>query len=462
MLTVEQNERLTRVGQGTPMGELMRRYWQPVAPADQLLANPVRKVRILGEDLVLFRDRSGGLGLIGDRCAHRRVNLEFGIPEDCGLRCPYHGWLYDRSGQCIETPLEPTKSRFREHIKLPGYPVQEFAGLIWAYLGPEPAPLLPPWDLFVWPGAIRQVGFTVIPCNWLQCQENAADPVHSVYLHGHFFKYVLERQGLLETRAADTEHHRAHTSMRAAQGFDRVISKIDAYGLRKAMVYSAARGAAKDSERWHSYMIFPNYTRPGGGAGVRHEFQIRVPMDDTHTYHINYGMYAAPPGVEVPAQEVIPSYEIPMYDENGHLLLDFVLAQDMAAWWSQGDITDRSQENLGVTDEAIVRFRRLLEEQLAVVEAGGDPMNVFRDPTSLPDIIHLPPRVDERWGTDGPGSLGVFRNFYHKGFAIDDADRYGPLTGQAADFMRQIEEFESPDAVPASSAGTDPESATSR
>ncbi len=140
MLSVETNERLTRVGPGTPMGALMRRYWQPIRPLAQLLDEDVMKVRILGEDLVLFRSLKSELGLIGDHCAHRRTGLEYGIPDEGGLRCCYHGWLYDTSGQCIETPLEAPDSTFKERVKITGYPAQELGGLVWAYLGPAPAP----------------------------------------------------------------------------------------------------------------------------------------------------------------------------------------------------------------------------------------------------------------------------------------------------------------------------------
>jgi 5,5'-dehydrodivanillate O-demethylase oxygenase subunit len=436
MLSKEANDRLCQVGPGTPMGELMRRYWHPIAPFDELLKDPVKKVRILGEDLVLYRDRSNNLGLIGDRCAHRSVGMEYGIPEAEGLRCPYHGWLYDATGQCTETPLEPSESTFKERVKIAGYPVQEMGGLVFAYLGPQPAPLLPPWDLLVWPNAVRQIGWCVIPCNWLQCQENAADPVHSVYLHGNFFKYQLERAGLLEERAADQTTHRAFTSMRSAVGYDGVESHTDRYGLRKGMKYSTAKGADEDKVRWHSYMVFPNWTRPGGG-GVRHEFQIRVPMDDTHTYHIAYEIYAAPEHVEVPKQDVVPSYEVPIRDENGKPILDFVLSHDMVAWWSQGALTDRSKEKLGTTDSAIILFRRQLEQQMRIVEDGGEPMNVFRDPSQMGDIIHLTPRVNEHWDDFG---MVNYRAMFHKGYDRDDADRYGPAIDLAKEVMRRVAE----------------------
>ncbi|HTX63405.1 MAG TPA: hypothetical protein VMD28_07175, partial [Acidimicrobiales bacterium] len=293
----------------------------------------------------------------------------------------------------------------------------------------------PPWDIFVWPNAVRQIGTTVIPCNWLQCQENAADPAHSVYLHGHFFRYVLEREGLTEARVPPTGMHRSESSVRSGVGFDKIVSKVDTYGLQKAMVYTKAKGADADRVRWHSYMVFPNYTRPGGGS-TRHEFQIRVPMDDTHTYHITYDMYVAPTGVTAPAQDAVPCYELPIEDESGKPILDYVLAQDMVAWRSQGPIMDRTRERLASTDQAIRRFRRLLDEQVALVEEGRDPMNVFRDPGTMGDIIHLTPRIDER---RDDVDLVAFRSQYHHGYIRDDADRYGPAVDLVLQMMVEAE-----------------------
>src|SRR5437016_7977325 len=129
MLTAEENERLTLVGPGTPMGQLLRWYWHPIAAASQLDENPIRRVKLLGEKLVLYRDRSGKLGLVQEACAHRRVNLVFGIPEDEGLRCPYHGWRYDASGQCLEMPAEPADSTFPSRVQITAYPVEELSGL---------------------------------------------------------------------------------------------------------------------------------------------------------------------------------------------------------------------------------------------------------------------------------------------------------------------------------------------
>ena len=309
MLTAAMNERLTRVGPGTPCGELMRRYWIPVAPVAQLLENPVRKVRVLCEDLILYRNTKGGLGLIGDRCLHRLVDMQHGIPDECGLRCPYHGWLYDETGACIDRPMEAAKGNIKQKLK--GYPVREMGGLVFAYMGPLPAPVLPRWDLLVWPNAIRQICVNVIDCNWLQCQENTGDPAHSAWTHGYLFKYALERQGKLKERAGD-DAHTLHKRIKVGEGIKDVTAEPSQYGFEKGIVYSKALGAEQDGYRKHSAVIFPFTTQTGSAGSPRSDYQFRVPMDDTHTLHIAYQVYAGPPGVEAPKQDVVPWYEAPL------------------------------------------------------------------------------------------------------------------------------------------------------
>ena len=195
MLCTAENERITRVGPGTPMGELLRRYWHPIAASAELLEQPTKAVKLLCENLVLYKDRGGVLGLIQESCPHRRVNLLYGIPEQTGLRCPYHGWLFDETGRCLETPAESPDSTFKDRIKVTAYPVQELGVLIFAYLGPEPVPLLPRWDLFLREQGFRHIGAVVLRCNWLQIMENSLDPVHLEWLHGRAVEHALLRQG---------------------------------------------------------------------------------------------------------------------------------------------------------------------------------------------------------------------------------------------------------------------------
>src|SRR2546427_1575996 len=150
MLSPEENELLTRIGPGTPAGNLLRHYWYPIAPVPELSeTRPTRFVRLLGEDLVLFRDKSGNLGLVGDHCPHRGASLLYGRVEERGIACAYHGWLYDTRGNCLETPAEPDGSMLHLTVKQRAYPVQTFVGLYWAYLGPLPAPLIPHYDIWV-------------------------------------------------------------------------------------------------------------------------------------------------------------------------------------------------------------------------------------------------------------------------------------------------------------------------
>ncbi len=434
MLTPAMNERLTRVGPGTPCGELMRRYWIPIAPYAQLLENPVRKVRVLGEDLVLYRDRSDGLGLIGDRCLHRRVDLQNGIPDEGGLRCPYHGWLFDATGTCIERPLE-AQPRRELNRKLTGYPVAELGGLVFAYMGPLPAPALPRWDLYVWPNAIRQIAVNVLDCNWLQCQENTADPTHSVWAHGRYFQYTLEQSGKLER--AQNPTHTSHKRIVMGAGIKEIYAAETEYGFTKGIAYSQALGAAADGMTDSHMVIFPFCTRTGKAGAPRSEFQLRVPIDDTHTYHICYQVYAAPPGVTVPEQEVVPWYEPPRFDADGRHILDYVLAQDMLLWTAQGAICDREEEVLGRTDVALALMRKQLIDQIQRVEDGKTPLNVFAE--SPPSINTAVPETAEARTAAKEQSL-QYRGLYHRGFGADDADRYGPAFELVKDLHRRIEE----------------------
>ena len=148
MLTEQENNELTRVGPGTRMGELMRRYWHPIAAVSEMDTRWTKRVRLLGEDLVLYKDRQGRFGLIGEQCPHRRASLAYGIPTNEGIRCPYHGWMFDGTGRCLEQPNEPEGSAFKDKVRTAGYPVQELGGLVFAYLGPLPAPVpsnFQPW-----------------------------------------------------------------------------------------------------------------------------------------------------------------------------------------------------------------------------------------------------------------------------------------------------------------------------
>jgi 5,5'-dehydrodivanillate O-demethylase oxygenase subunit len=383
MLKPEENERLTRVGPGTPMGELMRRYWQPIAVTGELDNNPVKPIRILGENLTLFRSRSGELGLIGQRCAHRLVDLRCGIPTVDGLKCPYHGWTYDASGQCTDQPAEAVEHRFKERIKLLSYPVEELGGLVWAYLGPAPAPLIPRWFPLVAENAFRQVGTTMIPCNWLQCQENSMDTVHTEYLHGQLWQYVIDRLDSTDpVKVAEAQRFTAHHLKVRFEPFE--------YGFRKYRLIEGENEATSRGWTIGNPLIFP-YIVLIGSPG-RYEMQIRVPVDDTNTWHLSYQVFLPGQWYDVPPQPSVPAFDVPIEE-----LPDYVLGQDMLVWPLQGEIVDRASEALGESDAGIIMLRRLLMEQMDIVARGGEPMNVFRDPAanrsiSLPIPDYVGPR----------------------------------------------------------------------
>jgi 5,5'-dehydrodivanillate O-demethylase len=387
VLSKEENEFLTRIGPGTPGGELMRQYWHPVFPEVKLAENPVQRVRLLGEDLVLYRDRSGQLGLIGPRCPHRLMDMGFGIPEQDGLRCPYHGWLFNENGRCLEQPIEPSDSTFRERVKITGYPVQALGGLIWAYMGPEPAPLLPKWDLFVRNDAFRQISAHWLPCNWLQAQENRADVGHAIYLHGRLFQWVLEKQGRLSddpsaiyNRFMDQQYARMK---RGAYPQHRPI--YNDYGFSKGGKESDEPDNVNSWTVGINPILFPYLLGfgPTQAGRIRLSYQFGVPIDDETTWHLNYHCYAFPEEIEFPKQDLVPYLEIPLKEQTGKCAgeykLDYVLSQDMVGWYAQGRIVDRTQEHLGVSDVNVIAYRKMLREQIEKVQRGEEPINTFHD-----------------------------------------------------------------------------------
>ncbi len=454
MLTREENQLLTQVGPGTPGGELMRRYWHPIAASQQLAEKAVLRVRILGEDLVLFRDRSGTRGLVQLRCPHRLTSLEYAIPEEHGIRCCYHGWLFDEEGRCTQMPLEPPDSAFRGKVSITHYPVQELGGLMWAYLGPEPAPLLPRWDLFVRPGGFRQIVAHQLPCNWLQVMENRGDLGHATYLHGRLAQYALETQDAL----TDDTKARYNVTMRQQQDrLDRgVYTKYrpvwNQFGFTKGNLESDKNEEEPSWTIGSNSILFP-YTltfEPYAPGTIRKSYQIGVPLDDTHTWHLQYFYYDFPEEVETPEQDIVPYADVNLYYESGEPILDNVLSQDMIAWWSQGDITDRTLEHLGVSDVCVIAYRRLLREQIRVVQDGAEPINVFRDQSSIerPELIlEARPDVADRLFTGRrAGAATYYRSNFHKVskggwlYIDDDVDRYCPDRDTLVRLYRETEE----------------------
>jgi 5,5'-dehydrodivanillate O-demethylase len=365
-LSFEENEMITRVGKGTPGGEMLRRYWHPVGFAKELKDRPLRR-RILGEDLVLFRDDRGRLGLIGQRCPHRGTSLEFGHVEDGGLRCCYHGWLFDVEGKVLEMPGEPADSTFNQRVKHPGYKVQELAGILFAYLGPEPAPLLPRYDVLVREDGIRSANGRIVHCNFLQMVENSVDQHHFKWLH----------------RTPKTRHWTNEV----------LTSEVTEYGILDTFT----RTVNGESYRTVSLFLMPNMNKVGYHVHEDHPaafaathtgyeaLRWRVPVDDTCTMH--FTLYFSPfvDGKAAP----IPK------DQSAEGLGDSIPGkyrwdpetgwiargdQDRCAQESQGPVLDRTTEHLGVTDEGVILLRKLFKQSIEAVQNGQDPMGIIRDP----------------------------------------------------------------------------------
>lgn len=394
MLTREANERLTRVGRKTPMGNLLRRYWFPVAATVQLDDNPVMAISLLGEQLVLFRTVSGEFGLLEKTCPHRGCSLVYGIPEPEGLRCAYHGWLFDARGRCLEQPAEPMGGTFggtfKERVQAKHYPVREHGGLVFAYLGPDPAPLLPSYEGLSWQGASRQIMGTLCPCNWLQAMENLLDPFHVDSLHGRFFDYVLQ-QGESQSQDYFARYAPAKIKKLAFDSFNGGLIERKMYKNGKESTWTVGVST-----------FLPTTTiLPLSKTEIAIHFV--VPLDDTHTWFV---VYVAKKFSNRTDAEPDSFQDVKGIDDDGAFLLDTAHGQDFMALVTQGSVADRELEHLGASDEGIILYRRLLMEQVERIERGGDPVNLsYGQPSeSFDGFMPIPlPRPDRT-----PGATAAF------------------------------------------------------
>lgn len=371
MLTQQENDELTQVGPGTPMGDVLRHYWYPVAFVRELEAFPVKEVRLLGENWAVFRTPSGEYGIVDERCPHRGASLTYGIVEDAGLRCGYHGWLFNTSGECVEILAEPDSSpKFRAGCGVRAGSAQALGGMVWVYVGEGPAPELPRYEAYVMNG-YRDIGHSMLPCNWLQIMENAVDPYHVEALHGNYFEFIARRQG---TPMPESFVANKHEKV-AFDPFDHGIIK------RRLL-----EGQSEDSDDWKigHPLVFP-YKMWVGGNGV-YQMQIRVPVDDTHTWALFYTVHA-PDGLEFGDDLPVVDYEYQWIDDHGRHIVDYIEGQDVMAWVTQGPVADRVNERITKSDVGILACRRMFKEAMQAVRRGEDPVAVVREPH---DVIKLP------------------------------------------------------------------------
>ncbi|HVL59060.1 MAG TPA: aromatic ring-hydroxylating dioxygenase subunit alpha [Burkholderiaceae bacterium] len=381
---------ITEVGPGTPCGEYLRRFWHPIGLSQDATTTP-KPLRILGEDLILFRDRQGRPGLLYPRCAHRGTTLYYGRVEERGIRCCYHGWLFDVEGRCLEQPCEPDGGRNRDRVRQPWYPVQERYGLIWAYLGPpQKRPVLPRYECLevLEPGEFLQAddtsigsgGGAIVPCNWLQHFENVADPFHVPILHGSFsgtqfvpqmgimpkvtFGYTERGVKIESTRDLDggQVHYRITEAVLPTL---RVVPNpgVERYGH----VESIGWVLPIDDTTFRIYVV--GRTRQAGHLVTRSRFNGKRWAELTEQEHQQF------PG-------------------------------DWEAQVGQGPITLHSEENLVTSDQGVAMLRRMLRQQIDVVARGEDPAGVaFDDAHALVRFDAGNFLVDPPVGTDvGPAS----------------------------------------------------------
>ncbi len=362
-------QELAEVGPGTPMGELLRRYWHPIGLLADAGDTP-RKVRVLGEDLILFRDKTGRPGLVYPHCAHRGSSLYYGKVEERGIRCCYHGWLYDVQGYCLEQPCEPDGGQARDKVRQPWYPLQEQYGLIWAYLGlPGKKPVLPRYEclevleegefLEADDNSIGGGGPQVIPCNWLQHYDNLVDPFHVVILHSSFSgTQFVEQMAVMPEVTWDTQAHSVRTLSIRKLADGKTLRRISEAGLPTLRVIPSPRI---------------------GRYGMVESLGWVLPIDD-HSFRIYVVGRVRERGELVKMRSRL----------NGKLWEDLTEEEhqrfpgDYEAQVSQGAIAHHSEEFLATTDLGIVQLRRLLQKQLKAVAEGRDPAGVSFDADAPP------------------------------------------------------------------------------
>jgi phenylpropionate dioxygenase-like ring-hydroxylating dioxygenase large terminal subunit len=374
---------LTHVGPGTPCGEYMRRFWQPVCFSDELRDLPHR-VKILGEELVVFRDQSGAVGLLELHCPHRGASLEFGLIDAKGIRCCYHGWLFASDGTILETPGEPADSTLKERLFQGAYPTHEYNGIVFAYMGPpDRQPSFPVYDNFTRPGYRLIPGRQYFyPCNWLQILENAMDPAHTAFLH------------TIVSGAVFTEEFG-------------VMPELEFVETPVGMIYVATRRVENNVWARMVELVLPNLQQvaPIWEDGRReHPFsgpmmsRWIVPQDDTNTMFIEFRHVSETEGV-TPAWWADRNIMLPgqlasdTYEESQRRPGDY------EAQVSQRPIAIHGLEHLGATDRGVTMFRNQIRRGIRAVKAGDEPQGLSVDaaaaiPTYCNDTVVRVPRAE--------------------------------------------------------------------
>jgi phenylpropionate dioxygenase-like ring-hydroxylating dioxygenase large terminal subunit len=407
MISAEQNELMTRIGPGTPAGALLRNYWQPVALAEELQgARPVKAVRLLGEDLVLFRNQNQH-GLLERHCPHRGADLAYGRLEDGGLRCSFHGWLFDTNGNCLATPAEPEGSRMCEHIRQKAYPVSEKSGILFAYLGAGEPPAFPHFDCFVAPNEYTFAFKGYWDCNWLQALEVGIDPAHASWLHKFFEDEDPATSYGRQFRATPADAEMPMSKV--LREFDRPEIRVERtpYGMR---LQTLRRISDAKTHLRVTNILFPQaFVIPMSPEMTISQWH--VPVDDYGCYWYSiFTSFGAPVDKDTMRAQRLKTYPAPDYkpifsrenswgfsahEQRSRTFTGMgfdINIHDQWACESQGRIQDRTRENLGTTDKGIVLYRRILMDAIRKNQAGEKPLMVL-DASAARELTG-PPAVD--------------------------------------------------------------------
>jgi phthalate 4,5-dioxygenase len=389
MLRAEQNELLTRTGPQMPMGAMFRRYWIPALLAEELSEpdGPPVRVQLLSERLIAFRDTEGRLGLVGEFCAHRRVSLWFGRNEQCGLRCAYHGWKYDVTGQCTELPSEPESSGVRARIRLTSYPLVERGGVLWTYMGPpEHQPALPEYEFALVPAEQSYVSKRLQYCNWLQALEGGIDSSHVSWLHGDALRSDPLMQG-----SRGNQYNMAD-----------VMPVFEVADQPAGLFIGVRRNAEPGTYYWRiTPWCMPSFTMipPRGHHPVHGHFWIPIDDENCWAWSFDYHPTRALTAAELAAMRdgkgihtrTVPGTYIPVANRDNDYLMDRaaqrsgatfsgvagIAMQDASLQESMGPLVDRSAEHLTMTDAGIVAARdRLMRAARALADKDVPPPGV--------------------------------------------------------------------------------------
>ena len=408
MISAEQNDFITRVGPGTPAGGLLRRYWQPVALAEELAGpRPLKPVQLMGQHFVLFRDDQGALGMLDRDCPHRGADLAFGRLEDGGIRCAFHGWLFDAKGNCLETPAEPAGSKLCSRIRQSAYPVVEKSGIVFAYIGEGEPPAFPDFDCFVAPDSHTFAFKGLWECNWLQALEVGMDPAHASFLHRFYEDEDTSESYGKQFRGASADSDLAITKV--LREYDRPDIEVQPapFGMRLTTLRKLTD--AQTHVRVTN-VVFPQaFVIPMSTEMTISQWH--VPVDDTHCYwYAIFTSFTGPVDKQQMREQRLQTIELPAYTSRKNKRNDYgydvqeqltqtytgmgadINVHDQWACESMGPIQDRTREHLGTTDKGIIAFRRMLVKAIEAQQA-GEPFLMQPDAEQARTLTG-PPSID--------------------------------------------------------------------